>query len=107
MDRSHKPTVLMYGIDRELLRLRSLYLLHHGYDVVIATSWGEVEDNCTGGGQICDLIFLCYSAPEAGRRVATEFASQTGIPIYSLKKGVSPDTWLRELSDLLQGLRTG
>jgi hypothetical protein len=97
-----RPRVIMYGTDPSLLRLRSIFLRVHGYEVETVSSSTDLVDELSNEEYPYELLFVSSTVSTAGRVTAQEVASTLGIPIYQLREGISPDEWLQELSKLLQ-----
>jgi hypothetical protein len=97
-----RPRVIMYGTNPSLLRLRSIFLRGHGYEVETVSSSTDLVDELRDKESPYELLFISSTVSAAGRVTAQEVASTLGIPTYQLREGVSPDDWLQELSKLLQ-----
>jgi hypothetical protein len=96
-----RRSVIMYGIDPDLLHLRSTFLQGHGYDVDTVSSLVDLADDLCQIGHSYELLFVSHTVSVAGREAAREIAMRADIPVYQLHSGVSPDEWLQDISRLL------
>jgi hypothetical protein len=96
-------SIVLYGLDEQLLQTRQMVLKSAGYKVSCATKLTQVEQALSC--ETTDLVVLCHSLSleECGRAVAMAGSHGTATLILTKDLARTPANMIREIREIITG----